>query len=291
MIEPLQADDALLADIATAARSPAVVHLWWLGQSGFLIQHAGRHLLVDPYLSDSLTQKYAATDKPHVRMTRQCIAAERLAFVDAITSSHNHTDHLDAATLRPILAANRAVELIVPAANRPFVAERLGISQGRLIAVDAGAAPQGGLPPREFGAVSVAGFEIIAVPAAHDAIERDEGGRHRYLGYVIRCGGKTIYHSGDTRLYAGMAELLRPFAVDVALLPINGAAPQRRVAGNLSGVEAAELAHAIGARVLVPCHYDMFAFNTASPDECIARATQLGQEVKVLRCGERLTVI
>ena len=30
----------------------------------------GRHLLLDPYLSDSLTKKYAATDKPHVRMTR-----------------------------------------------------------------------------------------------------------------------------------------------------------------------------------------------------------------------------
>ena len=50
----------------------------------------------------------------------------------------------------------------------------------------------------------------------------------------------------------------------VALLPINGSAPERRVAGNLNGVEAATLAHAIGARMVIPCHYEMFAFNTAS---------------------------
>jgi L-ascorbate metabolism protein UlaG (beta-lactamase superfamily) len=30
--------------------------LWWLGLSGFLIQWQGHHLLLDPYLSDSLTK-------------------------------------------------------------------------------------------------------------------------------------------------------------------------------------------------------------------------------------------
>ncbi len=49
--------------------------LWWLGQSGFLVQWQGRHLLLDPYLSESLTKKYAATDKPHVRMTRRVVAS------------------------------------------------------------------------------------------------------------------------------------------------------------------------------------------------------------------------
>ena len=32
-----------------------------------------RHLLFDPYLSESLTKKYAQTDKPHVRMTRRAV--------------------------------------------------------------------------------------------------------------------------------------------------------------------------------------------------------------------------
>ena len=74
MIEPVAADAALLADIrATADVMDEHVRLWWLGQSGFLVQWRGRHLLLDPYLSDSLTRKYAATEKPHIRMTRRVV--------------------------------------------------------------------------------------------------------------------------------------------------------------------------------------------------------------------------
>jgi hypothetical protein len=79
------------------------LHLWWLGQSGFLLQWQCHHLLLDPYLSDSLTQNYSQTDKPHVRMTEFPIDPVRLDFIDIATSSHNHTDHLDADTLRPLL--------------------------------------------------------------------------------------------------------------------------------------------------------------------------------------------
>ena len=58
LIEPQQRDDALLADIE-AGRSAGDddLRLWWLGQSGFLVQWRGHHLLLDPYLSDSLTAK------------------------------------------------------------------------------------------------------------------------------------------------------------------------------------------------------------------------------------------
>ena len=68
MIRPLLQHDALIADVQAAAQRPGF-RLWWLGQSGYLLQHAGHHALLDPYLSDSLTHKYAQTDKPHVRMT------------------------------------------------------------------------------------------------------------------------------------------------------------------------------------------------------------------------------
>ena len=85
----------------------------------------------------------------------------------------------------------------------------------------------------------------------------------------------------------GMADLLRPHAVDVALLPINGRAASRRVAGNLDAAEAAALARDIGARVAIPCHYEMFTFNTASPEAFVAEAERLGQAYRVLRCGER----
>lgn len=276
MIEPLLRDELLLADIAAAAESePAELHLWWLGQSGFLVQWRGEHLLLDPYLSDSLTRKYASTDRPHVRMTALVIDPERLRPVAVVTSSHNHTDHLDRETLLPILRTNPDATLVIPEANRAFVAERLGLAQERPIGLDDGVMLERG------------GFRITGVPAAHERRERDERGRHRFLGYVVQAGHWTLYHSGDTLWYPGMVERLKPLAVDVALLPINGRAAEGRVAGNLDGAEAARLARDIGARLVIPCHYEMFTFNTASPELFVREASRLGQPHRVLRCGER----
>ena len=82
-------------------------------------------------------------------------------------------------------------------------------------------------------------------------------------------------------------EKLEPFEIDIALLPINGRLPQRRVSGNLWGREAAQLAHDIGAKLVVPCHYDMFDFNTESPDEFVAECERLGQKYRVVKCGEK----
>src|SRR5947209_9827599 len=95
MLKPWQKDADFLADVAETRGNTQHLRLWWLGQSGFLLQLQGRHLLLDPYLSDSLTRKYASTSKPHVRMTERVVAPEQLDFIDVTTSSHNHTDHLD----------------------------------------------------------------------------------------------------------------------------------------------------------------------------------------------------
>ncbi len=274
MIQPCLQDDAFLADVRAAVQSPGL-HLWWLGQSGFLVQWEGRHLLMDPYLSDSLTRKYAATDKPHVRLTERVVAPDRLDFIHVVTSSHNHTDHLDAETLIPLLRANPTLPILAPEANRSFVTERLGVPPSRVHGVDAGAS------------ITLGGFSFHALPAAHETVERDEAGRCLFLGYVVRCGPWTLYHSGDTVLFEGLVAALRPWRVDVALLPINGRAPERRVAGNFWGRGAAQLAYDIGARVAIPCHYGMFEFNTSTPDDFTATARALDQPVRVLRAGER----
>ena len=281
MIPPLLADDAFLADVRSASR-PGGFQLWWLGQSGYLIHCDGAYLLVDPYLSDSLTRKYAATDKPHVRMSGRVVDPARLGFICGVTSSHAHTDHLDPETLRPLAAANPAIRLVCPAALRDLACERSGLDPGSVLGIDPAAADPGGR------SVQVAGFRIHAIPAAHEGLDRDPQGRHLYLGYVIQAGTARIYHSGDTLRYDGMVEALRPHSVDLALLPINGRAPERRVAGNLDGPEAAEVAHGIGARLVVPCHYDLFEFNTATPDRFAWRCQTLGQGYRILRLGERL---
>ena len=49
--------DALIEDIRQTPGAADGFDLWWLGQSGFLLHWDGRYLLLDPYLSDSLTKK------------------------------------------------------------------------------------------------------------------------------------------------------------------------------------------------------------------------------------------
>lgn len=278
MIKPALQDDALLADIRSAPKGESRFHVWWLGQSGFLIQWNGRHLLLDPYLSDSLTLKYANTNKPHTRMTELVIAPEKLDFIDLVTSSHNHTDHLDADTLRPLLSRNPGMRLVVPAANLAFAEERIGMAADRLVPLDAA------------DVYRHAGFEIHAIPAAHNELEQDQHSRFKYLGYVVVFGPFAVYHSGDTLRYPMMHSWLMEWRIDLALLPINGNRPERRVAGNLDGREAAELAREIKARLVVPCHYEQFEFNTASPELFERACKELGQTCKIPRAGERLTV-
>jgi len=277
LIQPVLQHEALQADIAESDPGEGLA-IWWLGQSGFLVKSSVGRVLFDPYLSDSLTRKYQDTDKQHVRMTELAIAPSRLREIDVVTSTHNHTDHLDAETLAPLIDANPQMRLLIPEANRTFVADRLGCD------------PQWPLGLSDGESTTIGEIVVHAVPAAHNEIDRDTKGRCRCLGYVVKLGATTIYHSGDTLLYPGMAERLRPFQVDVAILPINGMRPERRVAGNLFGDEAARLASEIGARIVLPCHFEMFAFNTESPDRFVETCRQLDQKCRVLRCGERFVL-
>lgn len=268
---------AFLADIETHRGQPGL-RLWWLGQSGFLLHYDGHFALFDPYLSDSLTQKYAATDKPHVRLTERVIDPALLASITLVTSSHNHTDHLDAETLLPLRAANSGLTIFVPEANRDFAAQRLGCDPATLAGMTDGQQAECGP------------FTLEALPAAHESLDTDAEGRHHYLGYVLTAGPYRVYHSGDTVLYEGLAERLSAFDLHLALLPINGARPERRVAGNLSGNEAAVLSRQADIDLVIPCHYDMFAFNTADPeDEFIPTCRAIRQPHRILRNGEGAT--
>ncbi len=274
-----QKDDLLLADIENSRHGdPSHLHTWWLGQSGFLVTSGGKTILFDPYLSDSLTRKYAETDKPHTRITEQVIDPARLTGIDLITSSHNHTDHLDKETLLPLFEANPRARFVIPEANRAFVAERLGTPADWPIGMDDG------------GTENVAGVCLHGLASAHDELKTDEQGRHHFMGFIAELNGWTIYHSGDTRLYDGLAERLKRFSIDLAFLPINGFKPERRVAGNLNSAEAAQLAAECGIHQVVPHHYDMFEFNTADPADFIRECEARGVRHKVLPHGGRLSI-
>jgi L-ascorbate metabolism protein UlaG (beta-lactamase superfamily) len=277
LISAVRKDEAFVADLDLyASNDPDDFQLWWLGQSGYLIQYCGERLLIDPYLSDSLTKKYANSDHPHVRMSERVVDPALLRGINIITSSHNHTDHLDAETLQPILANNPGAQMIIPEANRDFVAGRTGRDASYPIGLWDGRS------------VTAGHFTFHGIPAAHNEREFDEAGRDKFMGYVISFGRWNIYHSGDTLLFPGMVERLLPFHVDLALLPINGNDPARGVAGNLSINEAINLSQQISGRWLLPCHYDLFTFNTADVNEFAAAASAAGVRYCVLDHGGRL---
>ena len=85
LIQPVCRGEALKQEMLNYAKESSRFHIWWLGQSGFLLSWNQHYFLFDPYLSDSLTRKYASTDKPHVRMTALAMHPSTLGFVQVVT--------------------------------------------------------------------------------------------------------------------------------------------------------------------------------------------------------------
>lgn len=273
MIPAIIKDEDLVAAMEQYHSDENHFHLWWLGQSGFLLQWRGKKILIDPYLSDSLTKKYAGTAKPHVRMSERVVKPELLNNIFIVSSSHNHTDHLDAETLIPILRNNPHITFIIPEANRQFVANKLQIPEQFPKGLDDGTA------------IEIDDFTYYGIPAAHNEVDRNEKGECLYMGYVIQFGSFCIYHSGDTLWYPELEERLRSFDIQLALLPINGNDPSRGVAGNLDAREAVALAGLSGIKHVIPCHYDMFTFNTANPADFATEAKRHGLAHSILPLG------
>jgi L-ascorbate 6-phosphate lactonase len=275
MIEPVRQGQELLEEITNTTPPPRALAVWWLGQSGYLIKSRSGTLAVDLYLSEHLTQKYAASNRPHIRMTRAPLRGKELPELDVALSSHKHSDHFDPETLPALLEGSRTL-LVIPEAIRDY-ALGLGLPEERIAGLVAG---------QTF---ERAGFRIRAVASAHEGLDTDGAGRHLYLGYVIESEELRVYHSGDTLAYPGLVESLGRQPFDVLFLPINGRDPSRGVAGNMTAREAVELAGRMRPRFVVPHHYDMFTFNTIPVEQFVEEARRLPPEVcfKVLRCGER----
>ena len=207
-----------------------------------------------------MTERHANTDTPHERITGRVVEPGLLSFVDVVTSSHAHGDHLDAGTLPAILAGDAA--FVCAAGSEPVASERAGRTPDAALGVGDDAT---------FG-----GFRIEAVPAYHE-------GAPEAVGYVVRNGAYAMYHAGDTRRVQGMAETVAPHGVDVAFLPINGN-------GNMDGADAARLAYEGCVAIAIPCHYEMFRHDTASTSRFVAECVRIGQEYRLPRAGERITI-
>ena len=183
------------------------VGIRYLGQEGFLFSCGGKHLATDLYLSDYVDRNCCQYVKWQ-RLYAPPVEAKELDFLDVVLCTHGHYDHADPDTLS-VLAKNPKTKFVIPAPET-----------GVLLA--AGVQEENILPAVAFEKLCVAGFEIIPIPAAHETLTPDEAGRYSAVSYIIRVGGKTFFHGGDLCVYDGLVDTLKPYAVDVAFLPING---------------------------------------------------------------------
>jgi len=238
--------------------------LWWLGHCGFVIKYHAMIFYVDPCLS-----------KGPERVLPSPLLASEVGHADLILSTHAHPRHLDCASLQPMLEASPKAKLVLPK-SAAFTANAAGIGYHRMTTTDSD------LRVEYFKDGDY--IRVYAVPSAHPGLDHTPIGGYPYLGYLIRCGGCTIYHSGDCVPYETLADRLRPYSVDVAIISIDGP--------NFSIDEASQLAEEVGADWLIPMHYGTFADSTPDASRFIEHMLfhRPSQRFKVFECGESWTI-
>ncbi len=252
--------------------------LTWLGQAGFLICHKAWRVLIDPYLSDHLAKKYAGKRFPHRRMMPAPIDPAEISGEVTVLCTHRHSDHMDPEAL-PVISHNHPKSsVILPSAEQQH-AQDMGIPSAQITPINA------------FDTLDLyPNLSLTALPSAHENFKINDQGRHHYLGYILRVGRLSIYHSGDCVPFAELGDLLQQHRVDVALLPVNGRSEylrQHNVAGNFHLEEAIQLCRDAQIPLMLGHHFKMFDFNTldSSQAEAILRRHQAPPEVYLCESG------
>lgn len=224
------------------------MQITFLGHAGFLLEEGETSVLVDPFLSGN----------PKATVAADAVDATHILL------THGHGDHygdtIDIAkrTGAPVVAI---VELAGEISG--ILGEDHEVHNPNL----------GGTVTFDWGWVKL-------VQAWHTGTSPN-GTVHTPAGLVINLGGKTVYHLGDTALFSDL-QLIghRAGPVDVALIPIGGHFTMDRH-------DAVAAADFVGARQVIPCHYDTFPPIETDPQAFktdVERATT--SEVIVLAPGE-----
>ena len=208
----------------------------WLTHSGLLFESDGLTILVDPYLTDSLSESDPAK-KRRIPVEEKYLGVKP----DVILITHSHKDHLDAATLNHYLMNTDKTVTVMANATAYYELVKLGYKHNLVL-----------LAPHSV--YSVGGVTFYAIKAEHT--ERDA------VGFIIDDAEKTYYVSGDTLYNFDVIDDcldLVEDGVDYAFLPINGAY------NNMNAKDASDFAYEIGAKAAIPVHYGLF--DEVDPEE------------------------
>lgn len=215
------------------------VTLTFLGHAGFVLEDGEHSVAIDPFL----TGNPVATLKPEE------------IHCQSIVLTHGHADHLG-----DTVAIAKANGATVYAAFE--IAEYLG---------DQGCNTEPGNP----GGKIKGDFGWVAFTQAFHSSSYE--GRYMGMpcGVVVRLGGKTVYHCGDTGLFSDMKLIGEIYQPDIALIPIG----DRFTMGPELATKAAEW---IKPKVAVPIHYKTWPLLVSDA----SGFTPAGIEVKVMEPGE-----
>lgn len=204
----------------------------WVGHATTLIEVAGFRLLTDPILTS------------RVAHLRRRVEPTQIPPLDAVLISHLHMDHLHLRSLTSVAAGTR---IVCPAGAASLVASLGATEIHEVVAGDMVTLRPAGLTPAVTATV---------VPADHS----NQRGPHSRLvaepvGYVVRCGQRSVYFAGDTDLFDDMAHL---GPIDVALIPIWGWGPTLGER-HLNPHSAANAVQLIDPRHVLPIHWGTYS--------------------------------
>jgi len=264
---------------------PEQLGITFIGHSSFLVQIAGRNLLVDPVFETRLVLLR--------RQRRPGILIDHLPPVDAVLLTHAHMDHLNLPSLRKIIRHATKLTGVAPQAIVPKgvadLVENLGfrsvteLEWWQTTALDADPADEP--------------VSITMTPARHWGARMFKDTHRQFGGYVIAGAGHSVYHSGDTAYFGGFHEIGQRLQPQIALLPIGAYFPDSYRAVHTSPEEALQAFLDLGsATTMVPMHYNTFPLGrepmTEPPIRLVAAAKKAGiaGQVDVLGEGETMVV-
>lgn len=244
--------DAFLDD----AHSPNII---WLGHSSFMIRIAGKTLLIDPVFENAGPVSFIGR-----RFQISVMAREDLPPVDYVLISHDHYDHLEAATVRYL--AERDTRFIVPVGVGAHLRE-WGIAEARIAEKD------------WWEDVELGDLTISAVPALHYS------GRASFLAndtlwisFVIKTANTSMYFSGDSGYGGHFTEISdRHGPFDIAFLENGQYSPISREI-HMHPEDVVDAFKDLRAKVLVPVHWAVFQLSRHAWYEPAQRITDLAAQ-------------